>query len=92
MEHSNVILVHTRNLLKHDVFNHLNDDLISVIHHRILQSPSKEIDKRLFFKLWRNGDYGLNSMTIQLLQKTNYLLQTFGEPLIEEDFLELAYD
>ena len=92
MEHSNAILVHTRNLLKHDVFNHLNDDLISVIHHRILQSPSSEMNKEIFFRLWRNGDYGLNSMTIQLLQKTNYLLQAFGEPIIEEDFLELAYE
>jgi hypothetical protein len=27
-----------------------------------------------------------------ITSKTNYLLQTFGEPIIEEDFLELAYE
>lgn len=82
------VISHTRRLLQHGIFNHLTDESISVIHHRIIQSTDNEMNKRRFFELWRKGDFSENFTHMQLLQETNYLLQKNGERPIEENFLE----
>jgi hypothetical protein len=38
------------------------------------------------------GDYTSEFARLQLLQETNFLLQRFGERMIEEDFLETLID
>jgi hypothetical protein len=86
------IIQHTRKLLEQGVFNHLSDDTISVLHHMIMQSPQDQAEKKSFFKIWRKGDFTSSFLTMQLLQQSNYMLQFYGEAIINEDFMEFVFD
>ena len=86
------IIQHTRKLLEQGVFNHLSDDTISVLHHMIMQSPHDQAEKKSFFKIWRKGDFTSSFLTMQLLQQSNYMLQFYGEAIINEDFMEFVFD
>ena len=86
------IIQHTRKLLEQGVFNHLSDDTISVLHHMIMQSPQGQAEKKSFFNIWRKGDFTSSFLTMQLLQQSNYMLQFYGEAIINEDFMEFVFD
>ena len=86
------IIQHTRKLLEQGVFNHLSDDTISVLHHMIMQSPQDQAEKKSFFNIWRKGDFSSSFLTMQLLQQSNYMLQFYGEAIINEDFMEFVFD
>jgi hypothetical protein len=92
MERSYDIIMHTRKLLEQGVFNHLSDDTLSILHHMILQSSHSQVEKKSFFKIWRKGDFTNSFITMQLLQQSNYLLQFYGEAIINEDFMEFVFD
>jgi hypothetical protein len=92
MTKSEHIIIHTRKLLSEGVFNHLSDDTISSLHHMIIQASQDQIDTKYFFKIWRKGDFTSSFITMQLLQQSNYLLQFYGEPNLNEDFMELIFD
>ena len=86
------IIQHTRKLLEQGVFNHLNDDTISILHNMIMQSPQGQAEKKSFFNIWRKGDFTSSFLTMQLLQQSNYMLQFYGEAIINEDFMEFVFD
>ena len=92
MARSYDIIQHTRKLLEQGVFNHLNDDTISILHHMIMQSPQGQAEKKSFFNIWRKGDFTSSFLTMQLLQQSNYMLQFYGEAIINEDFMEFVFD
>jgi hypothetical protein len=83
---------HTRRLLYQGIFSHLSDQEISNIHHLILSEDEGGKNLKSFIKIWRMGDYTSEFIRFQLLQETNFLLQRFGERMIEEDFLESLID
>jgi hypothetical protein len=86
------IIQHTRKLLEQGVFNHLSDDTISILHHMIMQPPESQAEKKSFFNIWRKGDFTSSFLTMQLLQQSNYMLQFYGEAIINEDFMEFVFD
>jgi hypothetical protein len=86
------IIQHTRKLLEQGVFNHLSDDTISILHHMIMQAPESQAEKKSFFNIWRKGDFTSSFLTMQLLQQSNYMLQFYGEAIINEDFMEFVFD
>jgi hypothetical protein len=83
---------HTRRLLYQGIFSHLSDQEISNIHHLILSDDEDANNHKKFIRVWRMGDYTSEFARLQLLQETNFLLQRFGERMIEEDFLETLID
>lgn len=86
------IVSHTRKLLQFGVFDHLADQDISVLHHKVMQNQLDTTSRQLFFKLWRKGDYTSDFSKMQLLMETNLLLMRNGQMMIEEDFQELILD
>ena len=86
------IVSHTRKLLQFGVFDHLADQDISVLHHKVMQNHLDAVSRQLFIKLWRKGDYTSDFSKMQLLMETNLLLMRNGERMIEEDCQELAID
>lgn len=81
----NDIIHHTSRLLHHGIFSHLTDEKITKIHHLLLNNS--KIEKSTFFTLWRQGDFGYDFSSLQLLLETNLLLQRYGQANIESDFL-----
>jgi hypothetical protein len=86
------IVGHTRKLLQFGVFDHLTDQDISVLHHKVMQNQLDAVSRQLFIKLWRKGDYTSDFSKMQLLMETNLLLQRNGQMMIEEDFQEMVTD
>ena len=86
------IVSHTRKLLQFGVFDHLADQDISVLHHKVMQNHLDAVSRQRFIKLWRKGEYTSDFSKMQLLMETNLLLMRNGERMIEEDFQELAID
>ena len=86
------IVSHTRKLLQFGVFDHLADQDISVLHHKVMQNQLDTTSRQLFFTLWRKGDYTSDFSKMQLLMETNLLLMRNGQRMIEEDFQELILD
>jgi hypothetical protein len=83
---------HTRRLQYQGIFSHLSDQEISNIHHLILSDDEGANSHKKFIRVWRMGDYSSEFTRLHLLQETNFLLQRFGERMIEEDFLETLID
>jgi len=89
MDYFSSIISHTRKLLHYGVFSHMTDGEISILHYRILNGNNNESSSKSLLRLWRMGNFNSDFSRLVLLQETNYLLQKFGEQMIEEDFLEI---
>jgi hypothetical protein len=87
-----LILSHTAQLLQSGVLDHLQDEMISRLHHMLLQGSGAMIHEHEFFSVWRKGDYTGSFKTLQLLQHSNCILQHCGQSKIEMDFLETVTD
>lgn len=86
------LIMHTQILLQQGIFDHLSDAEKSMIHHQLIYGNENPRGCKSIFRLWRSGNYGIGFEQLQLLQKTNSMLQKFGEQLIDEDFIEQIID
>lgn len=86
------LIVHTEILFQHGIFDHLSDAEKSMVHHQLLYGHENPAGCKSIFRLWRSGNFGIGFEQLQLLQKTNSMLQKFGERLIDEDFIEEITD
>ncbi|MEY3351521.1 MAG: hypothetical protein RIQ50_1632 [Bacteroidota bacterium] len=86
----NDLIRHTSKLLHHGIFSHLTDEKITKIHHLLLKNSDTDVFS--FFGLWRQGDFSFDFSSLQLLLETNLLLQKYGQPHIESDFLMELFD
>lgn len=83
------IIMHTKKLLHGGIFNHFSDDTVSALHHLIMKSSRTNINRNIFFNVWRKGNFSNEFQHLQLLQETNFILQKNGQNTIEENFLEI---
>lgn len=89
MKNSFDIIRHTKKLLAYGIFHHLTDDTISILHHLLLKGECPTLTKKKLFEFWQQGDFSDNSLHMQLLHETNFILTQNGENSIQENFIEI---
>jgi hypothetical protein len=85
MKPENKIVSLTREMLRIGIFNHLNDNDVSVLYHLLIQvqNPPTLIQQNIFISYWKRGNFFDNQFASQILLQCNEILKSMGFDIIE---------